>query len=276
MKRFLLLLFFCQALVVNSVAESPGWKLVWADEFNKPGPPDAKNWNFENGFVRNLELQWYQRENAYCKNGRLTIEARREKRKNPAYKAGSSIWQTSRESIEYTSSSIITKGLHQWQYGRFEVRGRIDTRLGMWPAFWTLGVQGEWPSNGEVDVMEFYRNMLLANVAWGTSSRFNAEWSTTKKPLEEFHDPDWSKKFHIWRMDWDKDFIKLYVDDVFLNSVSLSKTINGDGSGKNPFHQPHYLLLNLAVGGQNGGDPSGTSFPGKFEVDYVRVYQKLP
>ena len=116
--------------------------------------------------------------------------------------------------------------------------------------------------------------MLLANVAWGTATPFHAKWSTVRKPLEQFRDPQWPSKFHIWRMDWDPDSIQLFVDGELMNRVDLSNTINGDGSGINPFHQPQYLLFDLAVGGQNGGDPSATEFPAKLEVDYVRVYQK--
>ena len=268
---------FCLLLWLFSRPPAPPaaeWKLVWADEFNTPGPPDPKKWAFETGFVRNNELQWYQPDNARCENGLLIIESRRESRPNPRYQPGSTDWKTSRDSIRYTAASLLTKGLHQWQYGRFEMRGRIDTRPGLWPAFWTLGVSGEWPTNGEIDIMEYYRNTLLANVAWGTNEKWKAKWRTTKKPITEFSDPQWSKKFHTWRMDWDQDFIKLYVDDQLLNSVALLTTINGDGSGKNPFHQPHYVLLNLAIGGQNGGDPSATKFPARFEVDYVRVYQQ--
>ncbi|GAB4033186.1 glycoside hydrolase family 16 protein [Spirosoma jeollabukense] len=250
------------------------WKLVWADEFTKDGAPDPKNWTFEQGFVRNHEHQWYQPENARCKDGLLIIEGRREHRQNPTYQSNSANWKTSRPSIDYTSSSLHTNGLHQWQYGRFDMRGRIDISPGMWPAFWTLGVSGEWPSNGEIDIMEYYRNQLLANVAWATAKRYTAEWRSTKKPMNSFSDPDWSKKFHVWRMDWDEKAIKLYVDDQLLNEVPLSETTNQDGTGRNPFKQPHYLLLNLAIGGDNGGDPSTTTFPSRFEVDYVRVYQK--
>ena len=76
-------------------------------------------------------------------------------------------------------------------------------------------------------------------------------------------------------MDWNEDFIALYVDDHLLNKVPLDSLVNRDGSGFNPFKQPHYMLLNLAIGGDNGGDPSQTSFPKKFEIDYVRVYQKI-
>ncbi|GAB3695199.1 hypothetical protein GCM10027592_16990 [Spirosoma flavus] len=258
----------------NVVKSDTGWKLVWADEFSKAGAPDPQNWKFEQGFVRNHENQWYQSQNAHCENGLLIIEAKQEQRPNPTYQSNSTDWKTNRPTITYTSSSLKTSGLHHWKYGRFDMRGRIDTRSGMWPAFWTLGTTGEWPSNGEIDIMEFYRNMLLANVAWATGTRYKAEWRSVKKQITTFNDADWSKKFHLWRMDWNENYIRLYVDGKLLNEVALSETINQDGTKRNPFHQPHYLLLNLAIGGDNGGDPTPTKFPARFEVDYVRVYQR--
>ncbi len=75
-------------------------------------------------------------------------------------------------------------------------------------------------------------------------------------------------------MDWDENQIRLYVDDLLLNTTDLKETVNTDKAGRNPFHQPHYLLVNLPIGGQNGGDPSATVFPARFEVDYIRVYQQ--
>ncbi len=262
------------AATMTTAQEQPGWKLVWSDEFNRDGAPDPKNWTFETGFVRNEEFQWYQPENARCRKGLLVIEGRKERKPNPQYEPGSTDWRRNRQFAEYTSASMTTQGLHSWQFGRFEMRARIDTRDGLWPAFWTLGVDGDWPSNGEIDIMEYYRGKLLANVAWGTEKRWNAKWHSTARPLAEFNDPNWSKKFHIWRMDWDAESIKLYVDDRLLNTTELKDTINGDGSGKNPFLQPHYLILNLAIGGQSGGDPTSTKFPARYEIDYVRVYQK--
>jgi beta-glucanase (GH16 family) len=251
-----------------------GYKLVWSDEFNKDGRPDLNNWTYERGFVRNQELQWYQPDNARCQNGLLIIEGRRQRKQNPRYRPDGRSRRQSREYAEYTSSSLTTRRLHSWKFGRFEMRGRIDTRPGLWPAFWTLGVEGPWPSNGEIDIMEYYRGILLANAAWAGEKRWAAQWDDSRKPITEFNDPNWSQKFHIWRMDWDADNIKLYVDDLLLNQVDLKETINKNGDGKNPFHQPHYIILNLAIGGTSGGDPSNTKFPAKFEVDYVRIYQK--
>ena len=251
----------------------PGYALVWADEFDRDGAPDPKNWEYERGFVRNQEAQWYRPENARVADGLLVIEARRERVANPNFEAGASDWRRNREFAEYTSASLLTRGLHSWQYGRFEMRGRIDTRAGMWPAFWTLGVRGTWPHNGEIDIMEYYRGMLLANVAWGGAKRFESIWADTRKPIASFAEPDWASHFHVWRMDWDERAIVLSVDGLRLNEVDLNRTVNQDGTGTNPFHQPLYLLVNLAIGGTQGGDPSQTSFPARYEIDYVRVYE---
>jgi beta-glucanase (GH16 family) len=249
-------------------------KLVWADEFDKEGQPDPKKWTYETGWVRNNEAQWYQPDNARCEKGLLVIEARRERKQNPRYKPDSKNWKENREYSEYTSASMTTRGLHHWMYGRFEMRGRIDTRCGLWPAFWTLGIEGRWPSCGEIDIMEYYRGLLLANAAWASQKPWVPEWDDIKIPIADFNDPDWSAKFHVWRMDWDADSIKLYVDDRLLNTIDVTKTFNKEQNGTNPFRQPHYIILNLAVGGTSGGDPSNTNFPAKFEVDYVRIYKQ--
>jgi beta-glucanase (GH16 family) len=255
----------------------PGMKLTWSDEFNRNGKPNPKNWKYESGFVRNQELQWYQAHNANCINGVLVIEARREAIPNPGYNDSSDNWKSNRQSAAYTSSSINTKGLREFTYGRFEIRARIDTSSGSWPAIWTLGTKGGWPLNGEVDIMEFYRVQnvptILANLAWGRSEKGGPVWNTKTIPLSDFiaKDPEWTKKFHVWRMDWSKDSINLYLDNELLNTGLLHTTLNPDSTS--PFREPHYLLLNLAVG-SNGGDPSNTTFPIRYEVDYVRYYSK--
>ena len=115
-------------------------------------------------------------------DGLLIIEARRERVANTGYEAGAGNWQRSREFAEYSSASVTTRGLHSWRYGRFEMRGRIDTRAGLWPAFWTLGIAGDWPHNGEIDIMEYDRGILLANVAWGGASA-SRRLAAPRKPL---------------------------------------------------------------------------------------------
>jgi beta-glucanase (GH16 family) len=259
----------------SSTPEEPprGYKLVWRDEFTANGRPDSKNWTYEHGFVRNEEFQWYQPENAFCTGGQLIIESRREDVPNPNYRAGSKDWRTSRRVAHYTSASMTTRGLKTWQYGYFVMRGRIDTRPGIWPAWWTLGVAKPWPACGEVDIMEYYAGHVNANVAWQKPDG-SADWVTRFKPVTEFHDPNWSDRFHIWAMEWTPSFIRLYLDGSLMTSVDLSRTRDARYGGFNPFHQPAYMLLNQAIGGQSGGNPDETQFPSRLVVDYVRVYQR--
>jgi beta-glucanase (GH16 family) len=255
------------SVLVPLVLDAP-YRLVWNDEFDRSGPPNPANWGFQEGFVRNKEAQWYQAANARVEKGRLIIEAKRERVANPNFVEGSDDWRTARPNAEYTSACVTTKGKREFLYGRFEIRAKIDPRPGLWPAIWALGTTGAWPRNGEIDLLEFYQDTILSNTAWADGT-----WNTQRHPYGEFtaKDPQWADKFHVWRMDWDPDGIRITLDGQTVNETDLSKTANKDGT--NPFHAKQYLLLNLAVG-STGGDPSGTEFPSRFEVDYVRVYQK--
>lgn len=287
-----------------TIPETDGYKLVWHDEFDKDGALNAADWGYEQGFVRNQELQWYQPDNAVCKDGFLVIEARKENKPNPRYIAPATSaatgtlpangrgrggrggtaaggWQN-RPGIEVTSASVNTRGKHQFLYGRFEIRAKIDVRSGSWPAFWTLGTQGGWPANGEIDIMEYYRDMLLFNVAWagnpgGAPNANGATWNSVRTQLRTLP-MGWADGFHTWRMDWDEKAIKLFLDEKQVNEQDLGKALNtnpGRGAPQSPFTTaPAYILLNQAIGGQNGGDPTNTQFPIKFYVDYVRVWQK--
>lgn len=258
---------------VRSFQEKNGYVLKWADEFDIDGKPNNLNWGYERGFVRNEEQQWYQPENAYCKGGFLVIEAKKETRPNPRFDESSRDWRKNRKNIDYTSACLLSRGKQQWLYGRFVMRARIDISSGMWPAWWTLGIDKAWPANGEIDIMEYYKGKLLANIAClGKDHR--AAWFSNIIKTDSLGGKSWANQFHIWRMDWTEESIALYCDDYLLNNTSLDQLVNQDGSGFNPFKQPHYLLLNLAIGGINGGNPDSTQFPQRFEVDYVRVFQK--
>lgn len=252
----------------------PGYKLVFHDEFNVDGKPDANYWTFEKGYVRNSEAQYYQEDNTWCEGGNLIIEGR----KNDA-------------GHSYTSSSMISRGktsgkyISAWMYGRFEVKAKIPAYKGCWPAIWLLGTEGEWPYNGEIDMMEYYPNgsteLLHANVAWGSTKRWNPVWNSQTKKLSDLEtkDSNWRNEFHVWRMDWDEDYIKLYVDDELLNTTDLTETVDPrtdwfPSDNVNPYRDHYlYLLLNLALGSA-GGSLSNTPFPCKYYIDYVRIYQK--
>jgi beta-glucanase (GH16 family) len=274
---FCLVAVFCSATQAQQINQQPPeiarHQLVWSDEFESDGPPDPKNWTYERGFVRNDELQWYQEQNADCRNGLLVIEARRERVANPRFVPLARDWRRNREFADYTSACVLTRGKQEWKYGKFQMRGRIDVRPGLWPAFWTLGSARNWPGCGEIDVMEYYAGTLLANVAW-QGQQGAVVWDDSKYPIVDFG-TRWSNEFHVWELDWTPQAIKISVDGKVLNETLLDKAVNEVPAGTEPFQEPHYILLNLAIGGTRGGDPANTEFPAKFEIDYVRVYQQL-
>ena len=130
-------------------------------------------------------------------------------------------------------------------------------------------------------MMEYYRRQgvphILANACWGTDKPWTAKWNSKAIPFTHFtnRDSQWADKFHVWRMDWDEQSIRLYLDDELLNEISQAEAVNGKlGNGEQPFKKPQYLLLNLALGGDNGGEIDDSALPMKYFIDYVRVYQK--
>lgn len=277
---------------------SSGMKLMWNDEFNYAGVPDPDVWRFEEGFQRNQELQWYSDQNGTCDGEVLVITGKRERVKNPNYQAGSSEWKLNREYADYTSSSIITKN-YRFRKGTMIVRAKIPTASGAWPAIWTTGGSSdgwcwEWPLGGEIDILEYYYvngvQSVHANACWASDTRWSGKWDSYNRPVSNFIalDANWANKYHIWRMDWEDDYIKLYLDDELMNEIDLSQTNNGTGglsewwrgSWRNPFTDEgnddegfgQQIFLNLALGG-NGGSPAIAEFPLKYYIDYVRVYQ---
>ena len=278
---WILTLIFCFSLPLAAEDNDGDYQLVWYDEFDIDGSPSSLNWNFEEGFVRNREAQWYQPQNAYCRNGVLTLTARKEVRPNPNFNTKSREWHKLRPEINYTSASITTKDKREFLYGRIIVRARIPATPGSWPSIRLLGKKYSWPSCGEIDMMEFneYHGVrsILANVCWG-GHEDTSEWDTSAYPFYKFTAADslWATKFHIWRMDWDHQSIKLYVDNVLLNETSLMQTFNSPssaGADDNPFDTPMHIVLNLAMG-SSGGDIDEETLPVNFDIDYVKVFQK--
>lgn len=268
----------------SAITTYDGYNLVWNDEFNMDGRP-GKDWTYEKGFIRNRELQWYQSDNASVKDGCLIIEGRKENILNASYDANSADWRFNRQYANYTSSCLTTQGHREFKYGRFVVRAKIPVASGAWPAIWLMGNKWEWPMNGEIDMMEYYIRdgipSILANACWSSEKQWNAIWDESVTPYSHFiaKDSNWARKFHVWRMDWDKNYMKLYLDNELLNEVDLSKTKNQgyNYNTENPFSNDisgfgDYILLNLAIG-SNGGTPDKNAFPMKYLIDYVRVYQ---
>ena len=260
-----------------------GMKLLWHDEFNGTGEPDADIWQFETGFQRNEEDQWYQKDNAQMKDGALRIEGRKEAVKNPNYVSGSSDWKKNREYSEYTSSCLLTKPGYVFKYGRMEVRAKIPVSQGAWPAIWSTGNWWEWPLGGEIDMLEFYKEKIHANVCWGGNKRWEGTWNSKNYPIGNFTQKDekWADKYHVWVMDWDKDYIRIYLDGELLNETDLTTTVN-NGAGLGGFQNPYSndyegfgqrMMLNLAIGGINGRPVNNASFPLSYYVDYIRIYQ---
>lgn len=278
---FCLYAHFTTAQETVCPVDKSAYQLVWQDEFEQDGVPNPDYWTYENGFVRNKEAQWYQPQNAIVRDGVLVITGKRETKPNPNYREGSTNWQQNRKMIEYTSASVISKGRKEFQYGYFEIRARIPACRGSWPAIWLLGSKDKygWPSCGEIDIMEYYprngQNLLHANACWG-NDKGGSVWDSANVPYSEFtqQNPEWATCFHIWSMDWTEKYIRLYLDGRLMNEIDLSKTINGKhGQYENPFHKPMYLLLNLAMG-SSGGKIEEENLPMRYEIDYVRVYQK--
>ena len=274
-KRIFLACIFSFAV---APAFASGWKLVWADEFNHPGLPDPAKWNYETGFVRNQEAQYYTQarsQNARATNGCLVIEARQEPFKNPAFdpSASPADWIRSRESAAYTSASLTSK--QSWKYGRIEVRAKLPCGRGVWPAIWTLGTNIStvgWPTCGEIDLMEmvgFKPDMIYGHI-------HTLESVNTKKVKDGdgIRVPEASKHFHVYAIEWDADKIDFFVDNQ--KYYTYHKTNNSEAGW--PFDQPQYLILNLALGGAWGGAKGidDAIFPQRFYIDYVRVYQNQP
>ena len=247
-------ILFVTYMVPSAITAQPSkenFELVWSDEFEVDGLPDSKNWGYEEGCsVRNSELQYYTKariENAHIENGMLTIEARKEKMGN----------------CNYTSANLVSNGKRSIKYGLFELRAKIDIRAGSWPAWWWLPSSGGWPKGGEIDMMEFYKGKTLLNVMDGSQ-----KWYSKTKTV----DAAWAGQFHVWTWVWDSLKIDLWLDNTLMNHYNVADA-NGTGpNGENPFRRPGYMLVNQAIGGNNGGDPGSTSFPVKYIVDYIRQY----
>jgi beta-glucanase (GH16 family) len=262
---------FLLPLLFATTVHAADWSLTWSDEFTTPGRPDPAKWNYESGFIRNHEAQYYtdRPENVRVENGMLIIEGRKEHFANPRY-SPTARGMNAQPFADYTSASLITKGKFDFTYGRIEARAKLPTGPGTWPAIWTLGTDIDkvsWPRCGEIDIMEFLGregNLIHGTAHWkDADSRHGSQ--TAAFPL-----PTAASDFHLYAVEWSPTQLRFFVDTTNYLTVPLDKA---DANNDNPFHHPQYLILNLALGGDWGKTIAPTTTPAQLLIDYVRIYK---
>ena len=265
-KPVLVSLVICLSVILAGCATKSAsrWQLVWQDEFNGT-QVDLNKWEFEiNAWGGgNNELQYYITNNASVHDGCLFIEGRRE---NYAGQEGTR---------EFTSSRMRTKNRGDWKYGRFEMRAKLPTGRGFWPAFWTLptdNVYGGWPHSGEIDIMEVLGHKpaeLHGTLHFADTNRHHMYRGTnTTLTAGTFTD-----SFHVFAVEWEADSIKWFLDGRLYQTQT--NWTSGTNNFPAPFDQRFHIILNLAIGGHWPGAPdAATKFPQAMIVDHVRVYQR--
>jgi len=259
---FVLLLALAALTLASCAAPDAPSKLelVWAEEFNADGPPDPATWGYEVGFIRNQEAQYYtagRAENARVEGGCLVIESRHEDY------AGAS----------YTSASVNTLGKKEFFCGRIEVRAKIPTGVGSWPAIWMMGTditRAGWPECGEIDVMEnvgYEPDTIYATVH--TPGSVNDPGKVDKGGQITVSAP--YADFHVYAVEWRPDRLDFFVDG--RNYFTYRKDARYSAYWR--FSKPFYVLLNTAVGGTWGGmhGIDDGIFPLQYSIDYVRYFQ---
>lgn len=241
-----------------------GYALVWADEFDTPGLPDETKWTYDReanktGWYNN-ELQYYaagRLKTTRVVDGALTIAGRKEKLDRAADYGGQ----------RYSSARLITRGKAEWTYGHFEVRAKLPCGQGTWPAFWMLGPDTiPWPENGEIDIFE--------QVGEKPDSIFGTIHTRTTPPSGDGSATKVATAcadFHTYHATWTPEEIAIGVDGHVYHTYRKA----GVATGGWPFDTPHYLLLNLAIGGDMAGKVDDSIFPVRFTVDFVRVFQAM-
>ena len=245
------------------------WRTVWADEFDTDGAPDPARWSSEVGGHGwgNNELQFYTEgrlENARIEKGLLVIEARRE------------TWQ----GRSYTSARLNSR--QGWTYGRIEARARLPRGRGTWPAIWTLPVRGSygsggWPDNGEIDIMEhvgFDPNVVHASVHTRAYNHVDRTQRSARTSVPSAQDA-----FHVYAVEWTPEEIRAFADDHQYFSFRNERLTNPQADWRQwPFDRDFRILLNIAVGGNWGGQQGVDEniWPQRLEIDYVRVLQRTP
>lgn len=262
----------------QAVAQSApaGYQVSLAENFDSF---DSGFWKCEEGYQRNNEIQNYTSKNVWAADGNLVIHANYYE---DTYWLTRPDWGGGAQACHHDSGSVWSKG-HAYGYGIYEIRAKIPVGEGFWPAIWTTGNFAEWPFNGEIDILEYYPtadgHSIHANVAHGgNTQRYSAKWNSKHKAVD---DATFGSGYHVWRMEYTDDYIKLFCDGELLNYTQLCNTVNVRTdwypyTGRNPYRDPENrqeLRLNLALGGDNGGKVDNTKFPVDYLIDYVYVYE---
>lgn len=237
-------------------------KLVFSDEFNYHGLPDSTKWNYEEGYVRNGEMQFYTKgRNAWCTDSTLVMEARHD------------FYVNNGDTCPVTSSSLTTLGKGEWETCFVEVRARIPSFRGSWPAIWMMPAEsrfGEWPKSGEIDIVE-HVGYEPENIHFAAhSERYNHMRGEQKN--KKHYAPEATDGYHTYGFKHSPDELVWFFDNQKV--FSLSKDGDADWTTW-PYDSKFYLILNLAVGGGWGGlhGVDLSALPARYEIDYVRVFQ---
>jgi len=247
--------------------------LAWGDEFGGPAGTavDGTKWVLETGNGSdgwgNRELQFYTdttKNAALDGAGNLVITAYGEAL-GPKYRC----WNGP---CRYTSARLKTQGKFEQAYGRFEARIRVPFGQGIWPAFWMLGNNIQtagWPACGEIDIMEHIGREpynvygTIHGPGYSGAGGIGAPYTLTSARFTD--------DFHVFAVEWEPNQIRWYVDGQLYQTRTPADLPPGSAW---VFDHPHFMILNLAVGGYWPGDPDSTTvFPQKMYVDYVRVYR---
>lgn len=252
-----------------------GWKLVWNDEFDG-SKLDREKWEPEIGNVRNQNAKQVYTDstkNLRLKKGMLEIEARHDPNTPcPTYNpdAPQQNWITQRKTCDYTSASLTTRKTYPFLFGRLEMRAKVPAGKGVWPAIWTMGQnQWGWPANAEIDILEHISNepeTIYAIFRWG-----NPPGNDERKVVRTVRIPQLANDFHLYVLEWDEQVMRVLIDDKEIGRVNISEA--NYANGENPLRTPHYLIINLALGGWAEA-PDPKAYPVKYMLDYVRHYQK--